>query len=726
MSEMARGTVGVVERPESLVAAKSALRGVLEEEHTYMSRTVPPELQKIVRGAYQALMAKQGGARRRGQQIMIAEIAKAVVNARKLDEEGTGSRLLAIDAPTGSGKTFSYLVGAVPIALANGLKVVLSTGKVSLMEQLQQRDLVALEGIIPGMRVAVVKGRGRWCCPVRTEQLAAEGGEAGAVASSLCESLRNGSWTGDVDELAEQPPKAIWMRCTNDSKGCAGRKCSAYDRCPYYASRKEAATANVYLTNHDMLLADIQAGHVMLPRPEDAVIVIDEAHTFPEKAVESLANGDALGDAQEFVFRCGMTVAGVRKADKGGACATMAAQAMSALEMMAGALSEAQMAIGSLGKTTDARDDKRPVRFSGGKLPAWLERAAQSCRDSAQTAAEAMRLLMESLQGDDGDGLADKVRERLLSDVGAALGRVERILSVWKLMAAGEGADGPVAKWIEVCGEERDIRVCASPIGVGDFLHGALWSKVAAAIHLSGTLTTVGGLEPYLRESGLDRTPGTRTLEVESPFNHQEQATLIVPKGVKSPKDAQEHTQWLIDHIPAMLSKHRDGEGALVLFTSFAQLRTVADAMPVWVKDMLLAQDVLSKREVVSRHMEAVKAGRKSVIFGTSSYEEGIDLPGKLCSLVVIAKLQFAVPNDPVSEELRDHLAAQGRDHFLEICVPKACRRLAQSTGRLIRTETDTGCIVVADPRLTGTSYGRSMVKSLPPYRFATDLALAA
>lgn len=691
-----------------------------------MTRTVPPELQKIVRGAYEALMARQCGARRRGQQIMIGAIAKAVANARKLDEEGSGSRLLAINAPTGTGKTFSYLLGAVPIALANGLKVVISTGKVALMEQLERRDVVALKGIIPGMRVAVVKGRGRWCCPVRAQQVAEEGGEAGKVASRLCESLAAGEWTGDVDELQEQPPKAIWMRCTNDSKGCSGRKCSAYDRCPYYASRKEATEANVLITNHSMLLADIQAGHIMLPRPEDSVIVIDEAHTFPETAVESLANGDALGDAQEFVIRCGMTVAGVRRADRSGPCGRLAGQAMGALEVMAGSLSEAQMAIANLGKTTESRDESRPVRFTGGKLPAWLGRAAQSCRDSSEAAAQALELLMESLQGEDGDALADRTRERLLSDVGAALGRVDRILSVWKMMAAEAGEDGPVAKWIEVSGEERDIRVCASPIGVGQFLHDALWKKVAASIHLSGTLVTVGGMAPYLRESGLDRTEGTVTLEVESPFNHEEQATLIVPRGVSSPKDAKAHTQWLKENIPLMLAKQGEGEGALVLFTSFAQLREVADGMPQWVQDILLAQDVLSKREVVARHVQAVQGGRKSVIFGTSSYEEGIDLPGKLCSLVVIAKLQFDVPNDPVSEELRDHLASQGRDHFLEVSVPKACRRLAQSTGRLIRTEKDKGRIVVADPRLTGTGFGRSMVKTLPSYRLSTELAMAA
>jgi len=691
-----------------------------------MNRPVPHELQVIVRNAYKALMDMSGGVRRRGQQLMIGEIANTVANAKKLDQEGTGARLLACDAPTGSGKTYAYALGAIPIALAAGLKVILSTGKVALMEQLYGRDLVQMQKVIPGMRVALIKGRGRFACPIRMEQEHVNGGDVGATAGKLLADLDSKAWSGDVDDLKEPPAGEVWARFTNDRNGCAGRKCSAYAQCPYFINRNAAASANVYVTNHDMLLSDVRAGHVMLPRPEDAVIVIDEAHTLPAKAVESLANGHTLGDAQQFVMRCGSVVAGVRRADRNGPCGRLAALAMTALEVMGGTLTEAQMAIASLGETTAVRDAKRPVRFKGGKLPEWLDRCATECRVSAEAAAQAIQHLMESLQGEDGDNLPAKSREQLLSDVGQASGRIDRIVTVWKLMTAGPGADGPTAKWIEVSGESRDIRVCASPIGVGEYLHEALWTKVAASIHLSGTLATVGGLDPYLRQSGLALTPGVRTLCVDSPFNHQEQGTLIVPRNVSNPKNAAEHTQWLIDHLPGMIRRHGAGEGALVLFTSFSQLRSVADAMPESVKEILLAQDRLGKRELLARHTQAISEGRKSVIFGSSSYEEGVDLPGNLCTLVVVAKLQFSVPNDPVSEELREHLESQGLSHFQEVSVPDACRRLAQSTGRLIRTESDSGCVVVADPRLTGTAYGRQMVKSLPPYRFSTDLAMAA
>lgn len=218
-----------------------------------MERQVPAELQDKVRKAYKALMAKSGGTRRRGQQVMIGEIAKAVANARKLDEVGTGARLLAIDAPTGCGKTYSYALGAIPIALANGLKVIVSTGKVSLMDQLHRRDLAALQEIIPEMRVALVKGRSRYACPVRVEQAIVAGGEKGAAAVKLLTALESGAWSGDVDELPQAPAPVVWAACTNDRAGCASRKCSSYGRCPYFNHRKAAESANVFVTNHDMV-----------------------------------------------------------------------------------------------------------------------------------------------------------------------------------------------------------------------------------------------------------------------------------------------------------------------------------------------------------------------------------------------------------------------------------------------------------------------------------------
>lgn len=689
------------------------------------AKQVAPELQRKVRDAYAGVMTAKGGVTRVGQLQVIGAIARAVVNAKSADEaEGSGARLLAVHAPTGLGKSLAYAIGAIPVALANGLKVVIGTGTVALQEQLIQKDLPLLAEHVPEMVVACMKGRGRYSCAVRMAQAIESdaGGPVVAEVARLLASFEQGSWSGDVDDLTEKPSAAAWALSTNDRAGCAARKCSEVGNCPYYVSKRAADRANVIVTNQDMVLADLRAGNVMLPRAADACYVIDEAHLLVDKAMASLASGHALSDAQSEVQRCSKLVGAIRKADPVGMCGALASEAMRRIEVMGGTLSEARMAVANEGTTTEARDKRRPVRFRGGKLPTWLASAAVACRDASNEAAKALTELGEALQGEDGDNLPTTARERMLSDVGQAAGRLDRIASVWRLMASDGDGGLPVVKWLELTGEERDIRVCASPLGVGQYLHDALWSKVAAAIHLSGTLATVGGLTPHLRDSGLDRTKGVQTLIVDSPFRYKEQGTLVVPKGVVNPKDREGHTQWLVDHIPAIVERTPAGEGMLVIFGSHAQLNEVEAGMPQWVRDALLSQSSLTKREVLTRHKAAIAAGKRSVIFGTLGYSEGVDLPGKECTVVVLSKLQFAVPTDPVSEELRDHLEAQGRSHFDEVAIPMAYRRLAQTTGRLLRTETDGGLIVVADPRLTGTNYGRAMLASLPPYQLSREL----
>jgi len=689
-----------------------------------MAKTVPPALQVIIRDAYRALMKNTNGAQRHGQRTMIGEIANTVANAKLIGADGDGARLLAVQAPTGSGKTFAYALGAIPIALGNGLKVVIATATVQLQEQLFSVDIVELKKVIPEMVPVLVKGRTRYGCNVRMAQVRddAPATEEGEAAQSLLADLESGAWSGDVDDLKNAPKPAVWMKFTNDRNGCVGRKCSQFNACPYYKTRKAMEQANVFVANQDLVLADMQAGNVILPKPGDTCLVIDEAHHFPSKALQSLANGHALEDARAWVMRVGKLVAAIRGADRNGPLGQKAREVIEALEVMGGTLSEAQMVIGQHGQASDVRDEKRPIRFAGGRLPAWLERVAGDCRATAEAAKARIVQLMEMLQSDDVEALPAKRVEQFASDVGNAVGRIERIVGVWKLMTETLSNNEPVAKWLEISGAERDIRVCASPVGVGDFLHDALWSKVACSIHLSATMTTVGGFDMHLNDTGLSRTPGVRTLEVASPFDYATNASLVIPRNVRNPKDVEGHTEDLAAVIVDGMTRLGEGKGALVLFASWKQLEAVAALMPAWILERMLKQGTMSKRQLLATHAEAVRAGHASVLFGTSSLEEGVDLRGALCALVVIAKLQFSVPSDPVSEARKEHMEGQGRDFFSEVVVPEATRRLAQSAGRLLRSESDTGCVIVADPRLSGTGYGRRMLAALPPFRLETSM----
>jgi ATP-dependent DNA helicase DinG len=685
------------------------------------AREVPGVLRQRIRDSYSALIALRGGQKRRGQQMIIGAVATAVANAKLQGEKsGRVERLLAVQAPTGTGKSLGYSIGAIPVALSMGLKVVIATGTVALQEQLVNEDMPRLAKVIEGIEVMLVKGRQRYVCSVRAEEAAQKGDEK---ARKLTLALASGEWNGDVDALSDPIEQGEWAKFTNDRNGCSGRKCSKYAECAYYKAREAGKRATVLVTNHALLLADLKSGNTVLPKPEDCVYLIDEAHELPHKALAMMGEAHALRDCEEWADSVEKLISKLRRTPGGKSLDKLAMSVAEKVDNARGWAGEARMSIENSGATT-IRDPKRPLRFSHGRLPAWLSSVVKGSEDAAAQAYEALELLREGIDSDVGEGMADEARERVLSEVGRAMAQIGSVRGVWKLMGSDAMDDAPPAKWIEVVGEDdrRDVRVCASPVGVGEQLHEMLWSKCAAAVHLSATIYTVGGFNPFLKESGLSREGEVRCIEVESPFDYAHQARLIVPKGIRSPKDAAGHTDDLCEALPKWLGTRKGGEGALVLFSSWGQMRAVADRMPKEVRKRILVQGEKSKRDLIAAHKDAVGRGENSVLFGSASFETGIDLPGKLLTLVVIAKLQFSVPSNPVEEARAEWLESIGQSYFDEVALPQACKRLAQSSGRLLRTESDQGEIIVADWRLKGTPYGRQMLGALPPFRFSSAL----
>lgn len=683
---------------------------------------VPDVLRDMVTRNYRQLLTLTAGVSRLGQRQMVGMFTKTVVNARRRDAVLNPAAFAVAQAPTGTGKTYAYGVGVIPVALANDLKVIISVSTVALQEQLVSRDLVALASIIPGMKVALVKGRSRYVCPTRlAQQVASEDAAVREQAVILQRKLVMGEWVGDVDELSPAPDSKLWNQLTNDRNGCSGRKCSAYDRCPYYRARQGVQAANVIVVNHDLLLADVACGNAILPKLHECVLVVDEAHHLPEKALGSLSSGHALEEAIGWMNQASSDMGTVLRLAKRGPIAEHTRTVAASLEDLHTCLVSTQAAIEDTGRATVARDPSRPVRFAAGSLPAPILHASTLCLESAKASTKAVRELLDLLLGEFGEAFAPATLEQMVGSVGRALGRIERIAQVWRLMATDLIDGAPVAKWLELSG--HDLRVCVSPVSVGQYLFDVLWSKVSASVHLSATVCTTGGFAPYLKACGLDRIGDVPTMFVPSPYDYASQATLVVPRNAVNPKNAQAHTEYVINLIPEAIGQYvKQGEGALFLFTSWTQLRQVLEAMPQWVKDAALTQDTLSRTEILAHHEAAIIAGRQSFIFATASFEEGVDLRGKLASLVFISKLPLSSPADPVALTLREYMDTIGLSHFSEVVIPACCRRLAQGTGRLIRSESDTGHIIVADPRLTATSFGKAILKTLPPYRLASQL----
>jgi ATP-dependent DNA helicase DinG len=245
-----------------------------------------------------------------------------------------------------------------------------------------------------------------------------------------------------------------------------------------------------------------------------------------------------------------------------------------------------------------------------------------------------------------------------------------------------------------------------------------LWSQVRGAIVTSASLTRCGSFDYFLKEAGLSNNPNVTALEVSSPFNYRTQGTLTVVHTRADPKNADAYTAEMVQALMADIENVK--RGALVLFTSRAQMRAATEALPGHLQDMVLVQGTQSRTRLLAAHTARVESGMPSVLFGLQSFGEGLDLPGALCETVFIAKLPFAPPSDPVDEARAEWLRTVGRDPFNELVIPATGIKLLQWTGRAIRTEEDQARVVCYDKRLTQTAYGKRMLSGLPPYRMET------
>ncbi|WP_246099706.1 ATP-dependent DNA helicase DinG [Methylibium rhizosphaerae] len=653
------------------------------------------------------------------QRQMVAAVAQAFDDCLhgSAPAETDGGNLLVCESGTGTGKTFAYAIPGLVLARSVGKKLVISSSTVALQEQLAAKDLPFLQSCAPWpFSFALAKGRGRYVCPVRLE-LALEtarqarlDGDADICVSEadalrrLAEALDAGRWDGDRDQLDDAVPGTLWDRLTTDRNGCAGNRCPSFHDCAFYRARQRIRDADVVVANHDLVLSalEMSPGSV-LPDPSECFFVFDEGHALPHKIVQHYAErhpvratygwaGEVPDVVQTAVHALHLDAAMHPRVQ--GACADV----MRALGPLWQWISEAQ------GWTDDV------LRLAHGAVPDELARVGEQLLAAAEAVldllgearVEALKCVAES----------PELVQQLLAELGARIVRGTRVADTWTLMLRHDrhGA-APTARWIERTGD--DVVIAASPIDAGDRLERALWRRVSAAIVTSATLTAGGTFKLFLHQTGLNRLPAVRTLRLASPFDYREQARLVVPRMRSSPTDAAAHTAEVAEMLPALVA---DG-ASLVLFASAQQMREIYDRMPAVIKAQALVQGQLSKGAILQRHRQRVDEGRASTIFGLAAFQEGVDLPGAYCTHVVIAKLPFATPTHPWEQARAEWLQRCGRSPFRELVVPEACVRLAQAVGRLIRSHTDRGTVTILDRRIVTRTYGRELLRSLPPMR---------
>ena len=587
---------------------------------------------------------------------------------------------LLAEAGTGTGKTYAYLVPA----LLSGMKTIVSTGTRALQDQLYHRDLPRVRDALGvGLKTALLKGRANYLCLYRMEQAK---GEAGfGDREQVSQFQRIVAWSGrtrmgdmaELEGLPEDSPLLPMVTSTTDN--CLGSECPFWNECFVVQARQRAQAADLVVVNHHLLLADLALkqegfGEIL---PGAQAFVVDEAHQLPELAAQFF--GEGLG-ARPLVELARDTLRECK--DVAGAMATVQPHAQR-LEHATRALRAAM--------------DALPVR-------ATRERAMDS--DAVADAFDALELSLT--------GLADAVAPLRETSPGFDACHARAIEMAGRLARWSEqqGQDQDVGDvlWYELTA--RGFRLQRTPLDVSGPLREHREKSRAAWVFTSATLAVAGGFDHIATRLGLD---DPETVLEPSPFDWNTQALCYMPPGLPEPM-SRGYTTALVDAVRPVLEA--SGGRAFLLFASHRALREAAAALrgAPWP---LFVQGEMPRAQLLQRFRES----GNGVLLGAASFREGVDVAGDALSVVVIDKLPFAAPDDPVFEARLQAVRRAGGNPFRDEQLPQAVIALKQGVGRLIRTETDRGVLVLCDPRLSGKSYGRVFLESLPPFPSTRDVA---
>lgn len=706
------------------------------------------ELKNTIQGAYTRFLDKKGLKARYGQRLMIAEVAK-VLGDIAVDEEGKRlgePAVVAIEAGTGTGKTVAYSLAAIAAARAAGKRLVIATATVALQEQIVDKDLpdiIKNSGL--HFTYALAKGRGRYLCLSKLDALSQHGEAEQATAqmfaddgyyididseseklfSEMIAKLSSNRWDGDRDSWPEVLEDTTWSRVTTDHTQCTGRHCANFQQCAFYKAREGMTKVDVIVTNHDMVLADLAlGGGAVLPDPRETIYVFDEGHHLPDKAIGHFAHftrlrstADWLGQVDKNLTR--LLAQNPLPGEFGRLLEAVPDMAKSLRTQMQFMFTFCEQ-LAEFRPNSDPDSYEKPrYRFIGGVIPCEmaelgieLKKEFSKLTDIFSRVAE---LLKKAMDDEPGIGVPSHQAEEWYPLFGSLLARAQNNLELWTAFTAEDPEKSPpMARWLSLADNAGsfDIDVNASPILAAETLRRHLWNVAHGALVTSATLTALGTFDRFNMRAGLPFE--AKKAVVPSPFNYAEAGVLRVPDLRADPRDADAHTQAIIRQLPGILE---GAQGSLVLFSSRRQMQDVFAGVDVEWRKRVLMQGGLSRQETLAKHKALIDKEQVSVLFGLASFAEGIDLPGAYCQHVVIAKIPFAVPDDPVEAALSEWIEARGGNPFMEIAVPDASLRLIQACGRLLRNEQDMGSITLLDRRLVTQRYGKAILNSLPPFR---------
>jgi ATP-dependent DNA helicase DinG len=580
---------------------------------------------------------------------------------------------LVVEAGTGTGKTFAYLLPA----LMSGRKTIISTGTKSLQDQLYHRDL-PLIGKVVGRPVstALLKGRANYLCMQRLDTTADQASSTGNRADlRAVNEWRHRTQTGDRAELTEvAEDSTVWPLVTSTADNCLGSQCPLYQKCHVVKARRAAQEADLVVVNHHLLLADLamkEEGFVeFLPGAE--AIILDEAHQIPDLAAQFF--GVSVGSRE--------------------------------VERLTTELRVATLPLGQTDVQRHLDNVQTAIRVLRADAPRQEGRHEMSAihaelREPLADLGISLRTLLEKVsQLTDGSVELEKLYEQLLS-----------VVEKLSHLTDDDSWDG--LRWLEV--NARSIRLNLTPLDVADTLRSLFGGGRQSWIFTSATLAIGEDFSHFTERMGITTAS---TLTFPSPYALAEHGLIWLPPGMPQPSD-KNHTAEMLDQVMPLL--HATGGGMFCLFTSHRALNTAKKWISTRKKRLngrpLLVQGDAPRDDLLRRFREYGNA----VLFGTGSFWEGVDVRGPALTIVAIDKLPFASPADPLMMARLEFIRRQGGNGFSGHQLPLAALALKQGAGRLLRDEKDFGVVVLCDPRITGKSYGKVFLKCLAPMRSTED-----
>lgn len=662
------------------------------------------------------------------QRQMIAEVAKTLA--------GDYPRHLAIEAPTGVGKTLSYLIPGIAVGRAQSKPLVVSTANVALQDQIYSKDLPLLKKIIPDLKFTGAFGRGRYVCPrnlaamstdvaqqgdlmlfLDDNERAPSNGEELALCQKLSQALSRYEWDGLRDHYQQSIDDLLWAKLNTDKANCLGRNCHYIRECPFYIARKEIETADVVVANHALVMAALETESV-LPPAKELLLVLDEGHHLPEVArdaleidgeITALWNNLQLDMIVRQVEQC-MTQYQPKNPPRLANSERLKHHCEELRELM-------QNVEHQISAFLPPDSSNAEYRFEMGQLPASLVELCARLYKLTDGLCGVAEFMLNDLT--EQTGKHDIVRlHRAIIQMSRTHGYLEAMSKLWRLAAMEKSSNAPISKWVtrELRDNVTHLYLHCVGIRVSDQLEKLLWRKVPHVVVTSATLRSLNSFSRLQEMSGLSEAAGDRFELLASPFNHIEQGKIVIPAMRFEPAIANE-----AEHLEEMARFFRGEQtsgkhkGMLILFSSHRAMQTFLS----YVTDlrlMLLVQGDQPRYRLVEEHRKRVAQGTTSVLVGLQSFAEGLDLKGELLTQVHIHKIAFPPIDSPVILTEGEWLKSLNRYPFEVQSLPSASFNLIQQVGRLIRSNQCHGEIVIYDRRLLTKNYGPRLLAALPVF----------